>query len=72
MLLPPWLGDVIASDDGGRAEAEKRRHDVEAADQDHRPDDADARRFGVGHGVEANQDVRQDRRCRRRAPCLTR
>ena len=52
-------GDVIAPNDRRGAEAEKRRHDVEAADQHHRPDDADPRRLRVGHGVKADENMRQ-------------
>ena len=52
-------GNVVAPDNCRRAEAEKRRHDVKAADQDHRPDDTDPRRLRIGHGVKANENVRQ-------------
>ncbi len=51
--------DIRRREDRRRAEAEEGRHDVEEADDDHRPDDGDARRLRIGHGVEADEDVRQ-------------
>ena len=49
---------ALAEDRAG-AEAERRRHHVEGADQDHRPHHRAARRLGVRHREEAHQDVRQ-------------
>ena len=42
-----------------RAEADERRQQVEAADQEHGPDHRAARGLGVRDGEEAHQDVRQ-------------
>ena len=53
------LRDERLADDRRRAEAEERRHDVERADDHHRPHHADARGLRIGHGVEADQNVRQ-------------
>ncbi len=52
-------GNVVASDNGRGSKAEERGHDVETADQHHRPNHARACRLGIGNGVEAHQDVRQ-------------
>ena len=51
--------DEIPAYDGGSAKAEERSHDVEAADQYHRPNHRVPRGLRVGHGVEADEDVRQ-------------
>jgi len=58
-LVPPCRGDEVATDDGGCSEAEEGGHDVEASDQDHGPHHALACCLGVGHRVEADQDVGQ-------------
>ena len=52
-------GNEIAPDDRGRAEPQKRRHDVEGADKNHGPDHAYPRCLRVGHGVEPDENVRQ-------------
>ena len=49
----------VGADQGGRAEAEHDRHQVEAADEPDRPDDGAAGGPRGRHGVEARQDVRQ-------------
>ena len=62
--LPPLAGRLLArrAEHDAGAEAERRDHEVEGADQEHRPDDARARGLRVGHGEEAHEDVRQARR----------
>ena len=51
--------DVIAPHDRRRSKSQERRHDVEAADQHHRPYHALPRRLRVRHRVEPHQDMRQ-------------
>ena len=58
------LRDEVTAYDGRGSEAEKGGHDVEAADNDHRPDDGETRGLGIGNRVEADQDVGQVRRFR--------
>ena len=64
MLFPPFDGDEVAAHDRRGAEAKERRHDVESADDPHRPDHTDAGRLRIGHRIEANQNVRQSRRAK--------
>ena len=51
--------DLARRKNRGRAEPEKRRHDVEGADDDHRPDDRVPGGPGIGHGVKSHQNVGQ-------------
>jgi len=53
------IGNVRRLQQRGGAKTEERRHQVERADRDHRPDHAEPRGSRVGHGVKANEDVRQ-------------
>ena len=50
-------GDEVATDDRRCAEAEERGHNIETPDQNHRPNHADAGGPGIGHSVEAYQNV---------------
>jgi pyridoxal phosphate enzyme (YggS family) len=58
-VIPATDRNLVAPDDRGGAEAEKRRHDIEAADQNHGPDDADPSRFCVRDGVKPDKNMRQ-------------
>ena len=51
--------DIVRPHEAGSAEAEECGHDVEKTNDDHRPYHTRARRLGIGHGVEANEDVGQ-------------
>src|SRR5664279_5846456 len=51
--------DKVLADDGRRPESQERGHDVEGANQHHRPNHAVTCRFGVRHRVEPDQDMGQ-------------
>ena len=53
--------------DRGGSKAEEGRHDVEKADDRHRPHDTGTRGLRIRHGVEAHEDVRQPRRAEHEA-----
>ena len=58
-IRPAVLRNEIAPDNRRRAETQKGRQNVKAADDNHRPDHTRARRLRIGHSVEAHQNVRQ-------------
>jgi len=51
--------DIVGSEQDGGAQSENRRHRVVAADHDHRPHDAIARRPRIRDGVKLDENVRQ-------------
>ena len=60
MLPPASICRIsLAPDQRRRAEADDRDDQVEVADESRRVEHRRPRRLGVGHGVEAHQDVRQ-------------
>src|SRR5271156_3943729 len=58
-IIAAVFRDEVAAHDGGGAPAKKGGEDVEDADQPHGPNHGETRGFRVGHGVEADENMRQ-------------
>ena len=51
--------DAVRRENGGRAESEKGRHDIEQPNDEHGPNDRNASRLRVWHCIKAHKNVRE-------------